>query len=163
MTDRYHIRRQRGAALVVGLVLLSVIFLMAITAYKMSSANLHSVGNLQFRNEAVAAANRALEQVIGSAFTNAPTAETVNVDLNNDGNVDFVVTIAQPACVQATVASATAPSSVTLGAAFATASTWNTVWDIKATVTDTISGASVEVHTGTRVLLGQAQKELVCP
>lgn len=156
-------KSQRGAVLVVGLILLGVIMLMAISAYRMSSSNLRSVGNLQFRNEAVAAANKAIEQVIGSGFTNAPTAETINVDLNNDGKADYVVSIDKPACIQATLAAATSPSSLSLGTAFAASSTWNTVWDIKATVADTVSGASVKVHSGTRVLLSQTQKEAVCP
>jgi hypothetical protein len=43
-------------------------------------------------------------------------------------------------------------------------STWNTVWDVQATVnSDESSGeAAVDVRAGVRVLLSEAQKDLVC-
>jgi hypothetical protein len=43
------------------------------------------------------------------------------------------------------------------------ASTWNTIWDLEAQVTDADSGAAVVVHTGVRVLLGEAEKNASCP
>ena len=46
------------------------------------------------------------------------------------------------------------------------ASTWNTVWDIQATVVDddiNVGGASVVVRAGVRALLSEAQKNIVCP
>jgi hypothetical protein len=41
-------------------------------------------------------------------------------------------------------------------------STWNTDWDIDATVTDNATGAKVRVRQGIRVLLSDAQKTTVC-
>ncbi len=155
--------KQQGATLLVGLILLGVIMLMAVSAFMMSSSNLKSVGNLQFRNEAIAATNKAIEQVIGSPFTTAPAAETIDVDIDNDGKTDYVVAIATPTCIKADLASATAPSSLSLGPGFAVAATWNTVWDIDATVSDAASGASIRVHSGVRILLSQSQKDSVCP
>ena len=58
------------------------------------------------------------------------------------------------------VADAAPPSSVTLPVM--ASSTWNTVWNLEATVTDPASGASVRVRSGVRVLLTESQKDAVC-
>lgn len=158
---------QRGVTLFVGLVLLVLITLMVTAAYKLSNTNLKSVGNMQARNEAVSAANAAIEQVLSSPFTNAPSAEEINVDINNDGNTDYMVSIATPVCVRATVDLAIPKviSSVTLGAALSSAasSSWNTLWEINANVVDAVTGATVSVRSGTLVLLDDTQKTAVCP
>lgn len=158
-------RSQRGATLVISLIMLVLITLMVIAALTLSNSNLKSVGNMQFRNEAIAAANKAIEQVVGSAFTTAPTAENINVDIDNNGATDYVVAIAQPQCIRATVANNAPPSSLTLPTSMSGSSTWNTVWEIDATVTasQNTGGAAVHVRSGVRVLLTQAQKDSVCP
>ncbi|MES2538444.1 MAG: PilX N-terminal domain-containing pilus assembly protein [Pseudomonadota bacterium] len=155
-------RRQRGATLVVGLIMLTLLTLMVTSAFTLSVSHLKSVGNMQFRNEAVAAANKAIEQVVSSAFTTSPVAESINVDLNNDGTSDYVVAIAVPTCVRATVASTATLSSLSLGASMSSSSTWNTVWEIDATVTDAATGASVRTRSGIRVLRSQSQKDAEC-
>jgi Tfp pilus assembly protein PilX len=157
-------RAQRGATLVVGLIMLVLITLMVTTAFMLSTGNLKAVGNMQFRGEALAAANRAIEQVLASPFINDPAAaeQQIPVDIDNDGQVDYTVAIAAPACVRATIAAPSASSSITLGAAMSTSSFWNTVWDINASVNDTVTGASIQVRQGVRVLLSRAQKEAVC-
>jgi len=153
---------QRGATLVMGLVMLTVITLMVISAFTLSSTNLKSVGNMQFRNDAIAAANKAIEQVVGSAFTIATATQTINVDLNNDGTVDYVVTVAKPVCIRASVGGGPVKSSITLPNMSSTGF-WNTVWDIEATVTDVVSSASVKVHNAVRQLRTDAQKNTECP
>lgn len=162
---QYH--AQRGATLVVGMVMLVVITLMVTTAFTLSTVNLKSVGNMQFRNEAIAAGNMAIERVLGSPFAAAPSAEEILVDVNNDGTNDYIVLIAKPECVRGSVAAPPSLSSVTL-TTMSTSSTWNTVWDIHATVTPTsgnsgASGTSVQMHSGVRVLLSQTDKNKVCP
>ena len=158
---------QHGATLIVGLIMLVLITLMVTTAYTLSTTSLKSVGNMQIRNEAVAAGNIAIERVLGSPFAVAPSAEQILVDIDNDGTNDYTVSIAIPVCVRASVAAPPTLSSVTLPL-MSTSNTWNTVWDIGATVSPTssnpgASGASVQVHEGVRVLLSQAQKDAVCP
>ena len=155
--------RQRGAALIVGLIMVVLITLIVVNAFTMSSGNLKSVGNMQMRQEAVAAANVATELVISSAFTAAPVAQTINVDINKDGTTDYVVAVAAPTCIKAKLAFAASPSDVELGAAMSTGSSWNTDWDIDSQVTDAASGASVRVRQGVRVLLTDTQKTAVCP
>ncbi len=76
--------KQRGAALVVGLIMLVLITLMLMTALNLGTANFRSVSNMQFREEAIAAANQAIEQVISSTFTAVPVAETIEIDIDND-------------------------------------------------------------------------------
>ncbi len=153
---------QRGATLVVGLIMLVLITLLVTSAFTLSTSSLKSVGNMQARDEAIAAGNDAIEQVVSSPFTDAPAGETVNVDLNNDGKPDYVVILNTPTCVSASqiVGTSVPPSSLSLGPAFApsTSSQYETVWDLDANVSDPNgSGAVVRVHQGVRVLLTQTQ------
>lgn len=154
---------QRGATLVITLVMLLMLMLMLMvgSAYTLSGSNLKAVGNMQFRDEAIAAANIGIEQVLGSAFTVAPTAEQINVDINNDGTTDYQVSMAAPACMRATSSPSNVPTSS--GLSGMSSNNWNTVWDLDATVNDAVSGAVVRVRSGVRVQLSDAQKKLVCP
>lgn len=156
-------RPQHGATLVVGLIMLTVITLMVTAAFTLSSSNLKAVGNMQFRNEAMAAANKAIELKLSSSFTTATAAETINVDLNNDGVTDYVVTLSVPACIRATKAGKAILSSLSMGSSMSAASNWNTVWDLEAIVTDAATGASIRTHSGIRALRSQAQKDAECP
>jgi hypothetical protein len=158
-------RSERGAALVVGLIMLVLITVMLIAALNLGTANFRSVSNMQFREEAIAASNRAIEVVIGSDFTNPPIAQDIDVDADNDGTVDYVVNVAAPVCVQATVAEEFAKSEKDLGPGLSAASTWNTVWDIEASVDPdgNAGGAAVVVHAGVRKLLTQVERDARCP
>lgn len=157
------IRTQRGATLVIGLIMLVLLTLVVTSAFMLSTGNLKAVSNMQFRNEAGAATNKAIEQVVGSPFTNAPGEETISVDIDNDGDMDYVVEVEKPVCIRASVAAATAASSLSLGSAMKSQAYWNTIWDIDAAVNDPVTGASIRIRQGLRVLLTQAQKKLVCP
>jgi hypothetical protein len=159
------LRAQRGATLIVGLIMLVLLTLVVTSAFMLSSGNLKAVGNMQFRNEAIAAANMAIEQVLGSPFTNNPAAaaEPIGVDIDNDDVTDYVVNISEPECIRATVASPSAPSSLSLGAGMSAASSWNTIWDVVADVNSVTTGATVQIRQGVRVLLTQSQKNAVCP
>ena len=164
-TDGKH--AERGSALIVTLIMLVLLTVMVSSSFTLSSTNLKSVTNNQLRDEAVAAANAAIEQVISSPFTNAPAAEAIQVDINNDGVTDYTVQFAAPTCISASTVSgsSTPPSSVTLPSSFnaAAATYYDTVWDLDAQVTDVASGASAHVHQGVRVLLNQTQYNTVCP
>jgi Tfp pilus assembly protein PilX len=153
---------QNGATLIVGLIMLVLITLIVLSAYTFSSSSLKSVGNMQVREEAIAAANLAIEQVIASPFTDAPTAQEINVDINKDGTNDFVVMVEAPTCIKALTASS--PGNTQLGFnTDAAGGAWNTEWDINSRVTDTATGASVQIRQGVRVRLSDPQKNLVCP
>jgi len=158
---------QRGATLVVSLIMLVLISLLVTSAFTLSSTNLKSVGNMQNRNEAIAAGNKAIEQVLSSPFTNSPTAESIDVDIDNNGIRDYQVDFATPTCLSASRLAGTVapPSSITLGPGFAVATSdfYETVWDLDASVIDVhSSGASVRMRQGVRVLLPQTQYNAVC-
>jgi len=159
-------RAQRGATLIVGLIMLVLLTLVATAAFMLSTGNLKAVGNMQFRDEAIAAANAATEEVLSSLLTGgsmvAPPEQHIGVDINNDGTNEYMVDFTAPVCVRASVASDGSPSSLALAASMTSASLWNSVWNIDATVNDTVTGASVRVEQGVRVLLTDSQKKAVC-
>lgn len=167
-------RSQGGVTLLVTLIMLILITLMVTTAFTLSNSNLKSVGNMQFRNEALAAANVAIEQQISSAdsFTN-PVAKP-NISIGS-----YKVNVAKPVClyVSDVVEQSTADKDATLkldsasssdgraGLGTGTTGTTttvtpvvsgsylNTYWDIAATVNDGISGALVTAHQGIKITL----------
>ena len=163
---------QAGATLVVSLIMLTLITLMIMAALAIGLANFRTVSNMQFRDEAIAAANKALDQVMSTPFTVTPAAEEVLVDLDDDGKFDYRVNIDTPQCIRAALDANTPPSSLSLPPVMATASNWITTWEIRATIqgisTIPLIGvvnagdASVDVRTGVRVLLSGAQKDTVC-
>jgi Tfp pilus assembly protein PilX len=158
-------RRETGAALIVGLIMLVLITLMLVTALNLGTTNFRAMTNMQFRSEAIAAANKAIEQVISTPFTAAPAAESINMDVDNDADVDYTVEIAVPQCVYAAPAFSALPSSLGLPPTMTVSTTWNTVWDLDASVSgaDNVGGAAVRVRSGVRVLLSDAEKAVVCP
>ena len=155
--------RQRGATMIIALIMIATITLLVVSGFTLSSTNLKSVGNMQIREESLAAANRAAETVLGSTFTDAPTAQEIAVDINADGTNDYTVQVSVPECIKATLASSGAKSQVGLNMGSSTGTTWYTDWDIKADVQDLASGAKVIVHQGIRVLLTDTQKTTACP
>jgi Tfp pilus assembly protein PilX len=159
--NRHSPQDQRGATLVISLIVLVMMSLMVIAAQNLSTANVKAVSNMQFRNEAIAAANKAIALVLSSPFTTAPTAETVYADIDSDGASDYVVAILRPQCLRAVEVEPAKPSTIGLkmvGGSFIT------TWDLKATVAgnENAGGAAVEVHSGVRVLLTKDQKVAVC-
>ena len=141
---------------------------MVTTAFTLTTSNLKSVSNMRFRNEAIAAANIAIEQKIGALCpppcTTAPAADPIiKIDINRDSISDYDVAIATPTCVQASISTNGTRSSMSLGSGMSSGDFWNTVWDIDATVTDPVSGALIKIRSGTRLLLSQTQKNTVCP
>jgi hypothetical protein len=137
---------------------------MLISAVVMSTSGFRSVSNMQFREEAIAAANSAIDQVISSPFMLTPAAETISVDIDNDGDQDYSVEIDEPVCISATEAFGADPSSLQVSPTLTVSSTWNTVWDIRAEVNadENAGGAAIVVRAGVRALLSEADKDAVC-
>jgi hypothetical protein len=155
-------RRQRGATLVVGLIMLVLITLMMAGTFTLSTSNVKSVGNMQFRNEAIASANQAIEGALGLAFM--PT-QPVPIDVNRDGYPDHAVQLFRT-CVSAALIPGTAVGgagcSVTLPCP-AAQQEYMVVWDYDANVIDAATGTSVRVRQGIRQRLNQAQCDQLCP
>jgi Tfp pilus assembly protein PilX len=162
---------QRGAVLITGLIMLVLVTLTVTMAFKFSTTNLKAVGNMQTRNEAVAAANKAVEQVVGAwDFSTAPAADEINVDIDNNGAPDYVVKVAPPVCIKATPTTAAGDAGsdcttnldgTTVCASTAATSVYAVVWDVDATATG--KGTSVRVHQGISRTISQAQCNAACP
>ena len=137
--------------------MLVLLTLVMTSAYMLSSGNLKAVGNMQFRDEAIAAANAAIEQIISSDFTTLPVSSTILVDIDQDGSDDYSVAVQTPVCVQAVPISGGVAnlSGVTSGVPSST--DYNSVWDIEARVNSTTTGAAVIIRQGVRKRLTEPQ------
>jgi len=173
-------RHQRGATLVIGMIMLVLITLFVLAAVNMSTINLRVMGNTQARNESISAAQQAIEQIASTDFPKNPQPATVNVDVNGDTVTDYTVAIATPVClnsipIKSTELNALDPEDIKCFSTSAGQNTGvvgagglggggnsvcsNTQWDVSASVTDGTGGnASVVVHQGIarRVAAGEA-------
>lgn len=150
------LRRQSGATLIVGLIMLVLITLVVSTAFMLSTTNLKSVGNMQYRDEALAAASAAIEQAISSdAIFFNPASQTIAVG-------DYSVAVAAPVCLYATPVSTNSSNDAnpnlhsegSTGVAVSGIPGFlDTYWDITATVNDAMSGTRVETHQGIKITL----------
>lgn len=147
--------RQRGATLIISLIMLVMITLLVVSAMTMGFTNLKVVGNQQYRNEAVAAANSAIEQLLSADFSLSPTAKTIYVDIDRNGTNDYTVAIDAPVCLssrpEADVTKCTPTESYLTGVSFGTgggtALCRENKWDIRATVTGS-GGSGLVIHQG---------------
>ena len=104
MTHR--IRRQRGTTLIVALIMLVLLTLFAVSSFNTANTNLKVVGNMQQKNEALNAAQAAIETVISTPqFIANPanavpvpcgTANTMCTDVTGDAVADFTTTLIAP-------------------------------------------------------------------
>lgn len=97
---------QRGTTLLIGLIMLVLLTLIGLSSISSTTTNLQVVGNMQYQQEALGAAQASINKVLskGSYFSDPSTAPTSDtVDVTGDGNVDYTVTLAQP-CILATKA-----------------------------------------------------------
>ena len=149
-------RRQRGATMVVALIMLVLLTLFAISAMNASNTGLKIASNTQTRAEVTAAVQQEIDKAISVAFTvpGAFTPGAKPVDINNDGAVDYNVTVDPPRCLSdVPIPNASLPGDpVSQLCNFPRPSGLsicsNTRWDIGARATDPISGASVTIHQG---------------
>lgn len=156
------ISQQSGNTLITALVMLVVLTLLVLSGIRASTTNLRIAGNMQYQQEAIAAAQQATEQIISSNFTIAPVASSISVDINNDGTPDYTATFAAPICSGSTPLQNNTPnlppqclssgSSQNTGIIFASAAqlagtSWCLAqqWDIKTSVT---TGATAIMHQG---------------
>ena len=70
--------RQRGAALIIGLLLLLVLTLLAVSGMRSASEELIMAGNEQYRQNAFQGAEAGIEQAINTGIFDAATTNTVN-------------------------------------------------------------------------------------
>ena len=148
--------KQRGSTLIIALIMLVLMTLIAVSAINMSTSGIHVVGNAQFRQEAAAAAQQAIETVLSStAFMLAPPLPQ-NIDINNDGDSDYTVIFNPPPACQAVKPVikgdiGVPPKCAAIGATTGTLCYW-TMWEITAVVNDPKTGARTVTHQGVRTI-----------
>lgn len=94
-------RGQRGSVLLVAMILLLVFAVMAAATFRGSLTSAQAIGNMQWRSEAVTAANDAIDRLLSSAdfatstatVTTAVNAAPFQVDINGDGVNDIAVSL----------------------------------------------------------------------
>lgn len=177
MTARPH-RHQQGLTLVMSLIMLVLLTLLALTSITLGNSNLQIVGNMQQREQAIAAANQVLEETISSTrFFNSPDAAVATpcdgpnvrcVDVDGDGKTDVKVALTpSPACVKAQSIKNSdldlsnnedLGCSVSVdqggfgnGAPNGNSECGSTIWDVTAVATDVATQASVKVTQGVAV------------
>lgn len=134
--------RQRGIVLVITLLLLVVLTLFVLTSTRLTTGNLRIIGNMQAKKTVDAVAQQAVEQVLSgiNAFY-APTAAVTMAAPYSGMNV----VVSPRVCIRAT----TAPGY----SAVAGVSPEDTFWNVRVTVTDTITGSNTVVNQGVRIRL----------
>ena len=96
----------------IALVMLMLLTMLAISSFHLGKGSLEVVGNMQIRNQAVAAAQSAIEEAVSSMrFVDQPNnvfstpctvANTRCVDVNGDGTPDITMTLTPaPFCIKA--------------------------------------------------------------
>lgn len=99
MVRRPALPRQRGAALIIALIVITLVSLVVVGAFNLSSSNLKGVANTQFRSEGISAANLAVEQVVsGSFLTILNSTREVEFDLDANGTSDYRAKVYVPQC-----------------------------------------------------------------
>ena len=164
MTGRMPSSKERGAVLLVGMIILVLISLFVLAAFRMSTTNLAAVGNMQFRAQALAAAELAIERKLGlPVTTNTFTPE--NVDLDGNGSAEFSVSVVR-SCLRAWPIVATSPpgtgSSTSLGFTGGPKEFY-VMLDYRAQVTDVTTGAVATIHEGFKKRVSQADCDITCP
>lgn len=97
-------QNQRGTTLLIGLIMLVLLTLIGLSSINSATSNLKVVGNMQYQQEVLGAAQASINKVLskGSYFSDPATAPTSDtVDVTGDGTADYTVALAQP-CILST-------------------------------------------------------------
>ena len=185
------IRRQRGATLVVALVMLTLLALFAFTAHRTSLTDLKTAGNSQARMEALNAAQEAIEITISTPqFVTSPAdaistpcggPNTLCTDFNNDGVAEYQAHLEpQPSCIAMKAILSVEldlSNSEDLGCAVGQGQQFGiagadaaaseslcakTMWQLTARATAPASGAMVTVTQGVGIRIGTSDMASAC-
>ncbi len=181
--------QQQGATLLVSLIILVLMTLLGVSSFMLGKSNMQTVGNMQQRNEAMAAAQETVEETVSktqffetptNAVPNGCAANTKCVDVNADGKSDVTVVLATPKCVQAQVVQNAAlnyanaeDAGCAIGAGQGLfgvegATTGNSlcadsVWELSAEATDDVTESKVTVTQGAAVRVSTDNIATSCP
>ena len=187
-TVRHH---QSGITMFMVLIMLLLLTLLAVTTFGLGSSSLQIVGNFQHRNEALAAAQEAIERTLSTTrlmtnpaaifLTPCTVANTICIDVNGDGSNDITVQLTpQPSCVKAQVipnaqlnlaipedlACSLAPTQGTfgiVGVPTGNSQCTNSIWEIRAVATDNATKGNLAVTEGAAVRVPNATVATYCP
>ena len=153
--------RQQGATLLVALIMLVMLTLFAVTMIRSGNVGLRVVGNQQTQKLMEAAAQQAMEQVV----SNLGNFDAINV-------VAPTTTVAQRVCINSTTPRVIPPTACPSGTQVdiepvrcissvraqyssltTSQATYENIWEIVATVTDSASGARAKFHQGVKILM----------
>jgi Tfp pilus assembly protein PilX len=163
MNQRQTRAAQRGSVLIIGLIMLVVLTLLAVSAINMSTVSLRTVNGMQARGEAMSAAQRAIEQIINTNFaaTMATVANTYTVAIDAGKSYDVVVptpclkqiTAIRNDALDLTNAEDVKCYDTTTNPISACA---NTVWQFTASVNEGFFGANVTLFQGIALRMDNA-------
>lgn len=176
---------QSGVTLVITLILMLLIGLVGMSSIGGSERNLKVAGNMQTRNQAMAASQALIEQTISnSSFTRDPVAaaaQTYGIDLDGDGQADQVARLdPMPACVRvrpikmseldpasATDLGCMGSSAIVSGRDFTASGSGDSLcgeslWNVSASVSDTVTGAQVRVNQGVSMRVPATDAQNAC-
>jgi type II secretory pathway pseudopilin PulG len=181
-------QHQRGVTLVIALILLGAMGLLAAWALRNGTTNLRTVHNQQMRQEALAAAQAAVERTISSSqFMLDPVtaaAQPVEVDIDGDGQTDLRASLT-PAprcfrsrtvtgqeldpmserdrpCLSSSSSGSTGIETTPSGRPTGTLCVDNE-WNVRATVTDPDSGAVMTLNQGVSLRGLVSDADGACP
>ena len=143
-------QRQRGTTLLISLIFLVILTLFAVSGMNTGVINLRTANNTQLMIEAEYAAQQQIEAVLNGVtpfVTSAlGAATTTNIDVNGDSVTDFVVVTQPPVCMSMVPAPGYSYE-------FAASAPKDTVWQVSATATDSVFGATSTLRQGVKVRL----------
>jgi len=175
--------RERGATLVIALILLIVLTLFSLSSYHSAVTDLKTVGNSQARTEALNAAQEALETALSTPqFTSTPTnalaqpcgaANTYCTDYDGNGTPEYITRLTPaPACMSMKlikVVDLNLADSEDLSCAVSQSQQFgiagldtsasdsvcaNTTWQLTAETTSPVNAAKVTVTQGVGIRVG---------
>lgn len=178
--------------MIIGLIMLVLMTLLALTTLNLGKSTLQIVGNMQMRKQVVAAAQEAIDDAISTTrLFESPTsifltpcagANTKCIDITGDGTADLTVTLTpSPTCVKAQIIKnafmnlnlndsndqacvlATNQTFGIAGAGLANSLCSDTVWQVRAEASDNVSQAKVDVTQGVAVRVGTDVVATYCP
>jgi hypothetical protein len=140
--------RQRGATLVISLILLIVLTSLVMATLVASNTNLRVVGNMQAQRQLEATAQKAIEDRITKlAFFKDAIADT-GVWAGGIPSIQFtanayLITVYRPRCTYSLPDEGTSALNPLVPE--------STTWDVRATASDAVTGGSVDVSQGVRM------------
>ena len=184
-----HRPSERGATLIISLIMLVAMAMLSVWAFNSGSMNLRVVANSQSRQEVVSAAQTAIELTISTPlFSQDPVAvaaSPIPIDIDGDANADYQAQLSPvPSCYRVRVlkvneldpasagdraclgsSSAANPGIETTGAAPTTGDSLcaDSEWNLRAVVADPRTNASTAINQGIAVRSLSTDAANACP